>query len=115
MRRSNWTPSIVPGSDWDVYLVVDNLDPLGTVYRETDAQIADLDTVIADLESGQYNDPMCVVAFNTGEGWSKDVSQDIAQKLQRRAAARLEDLSSSLQSFVDRHTPPTRQLKLRLA
>ena len=79
MRRSNWTPSIVPGSDWDVYLVVDNLDPLGTVYRETDAQIADLDTVIADLESGQYNDPMCVVAFNTGEGWSKDVSQDIAQ------------------------------------
>ena len=39
MRRSNWTPSIVPkGSDQTVYLVVDDLGQQGRVYRETDVE-----------------------------------------------------------------------------
>jgi hypothetical protein len=25
---------------------------------------------------GQYNNPVCVVAFNTAEGWSRDVTAD---------------------------------------
>jgi hypothetical protein len=35
MRRSNWTPSIVPrGDDHDVYLVVDDLGRLGRIWLE---------------------------------------------------------------------------------
>jgi hypothetical protein len=54
MRRS-WTPSIVPkGDDQNVYLVVDDLGRNGRVYRETDVEAADLETVILDLLSGEY-------------------------------------------------------------
>jgi hypothetical protein len=36
MRKSSWTPSIVPrADDQDVYLVVDDFGRLGRVWRET--------------------------------------------------------------------------------
>ena len=57
MRRSNWTPSIVPrGDDHDVYLVVDDLGRLGKVWREADYETTDLETAINDLLTGQYGD-----------------------------------------------------------
>jgi hypothetical protein len=75
MRRPNWTPSIVPnGADQTVYLVVDDFGRKGRAYREADVEAADLETVIVDLFGGQYNNPIRVVAFNTAEGWSQDVS-----------------------------------------
>ena len=71
MPRTGWTPSIVPmvpyGADQTVYLVVDSFGRLGTAYRETDIERTDLETVITDLMSGQFNDPVRVVAFNTLE------------------------------------------------
>ena len=33
---------------------------------------------------GQYEDPVRIVAFNTAEGWSRDVTVDIADELRRR-------------------------------
>ena len=39
---------------------------------------ADMKTVVADMLSGQYRHPLRVVAFNTAEGWARDVSADIA-------------------------------------
>jgi hypothetical protein len=39
MRRSNWTPSIVPDADdQNVYLVVDDFGRHGRCYRETDVE-----------------------------------------------------------------------------
>ena len=71
MLRSSWTPSIVPeGGDQNVYLVADHLGRLGDVWREADCEATDPETVIQDLLTGQYNDPIRVVAFNTAEGWS---------------------------------------------
>ena|SRR5882724_1462927 len=71
MRRS-WTPSIVPtGHNQTIYLVVNNFRHLGTAFTETDVEHADLETVITDLMSGQYSDPVRVVAFNTAEHWRK--------------------------------------------
>ena len=71
MARTGWTPSIVPnGADQTVYPVVDRFGSLGTAYRETDIERSDLETTIADLMSGQFNDPVRVVAFNTAERWS---------------------------------------------
>jgi hypothetical protein len=39
---------------------------------------------IAGLMSGQFNDPLRVVAFNTAERWAHDVSRDIALEIQTR-------------------------------
>jgi hypothetical protein len=62
--------SIVPGGEPSVYLVIDNLGRLGSVWREVDVEATDYETVIRDLLSGQYSDPVRIVSFNTGEGWS---------------------------------------------
>jgi hypothetical protein len=31
-------------------------------------------TLVRNLFDGQYEDPACIVAFNTAEGWSRDVT-----------------------------------------
>jgi hypothetical protein len=51
---------------------------------ETSEERSDLETVIADLISGQHERPVRVVAFNTIEAWSADVSEDIALEIMRR-------------------------------
>jgi hypothetical protein len=117
MRRSNWTPSIVPNeADQNVYIVLDcNGRGRDCVWREAAAGGTDLETVIADLLSGQYSDPQRVIAFNIVERWSDDVSADVARELRRRADLAYEDLSSSIEDFVTRHAGRDRQLALRLA
>jgi hypothetical protein len=116
MPRTGWTPSIVPyGADQTVYLVVDSFGGLGTAYRETDVERTDLETVIADLISGQFNDPLRVVAFNTLEHWAQDVSKDIAREIQSRCDIDGHDVPETLRDFVDSHAGPDRQLALRLA
>jgi len=112
---STWTPSIVPhGDDETVYLVTDDLGKLGSVWREADVETTDLETVITDLMTGQYHSPVRIVAFNTAERWSRDVSEDIAREIRRRFDLQLSDVSSSLQDFVERHESHRRQLALRL-
>ena len=82
----NWTPSIVPnGTDETVYLVLDDFGHLGRSWRETDVETTDLETVIADLLDGRYNSPVRVVGFNTAEGWSRDVSEDVAHEIRLRS------------------------------
>ena len=98
-----------------MYLVVDDFGRLGRAYRETDVEKTDLETAISDLLSGQYRDPVRVVAFNTFEGWSQDVSEDVAQELRRRCDLESRDVPSCLQDFVERHEGHYRQLTLRLA
>jgi len=89
MPRTGWTPSIVPyGADQTVYLVVDSFGRLGTVYRETEVERTDVETVITDLMSAQFNDPIRVVAFNTLEHWAQDVSKHIALEIQSRSRYR---------------------------
>jgi hypothetical protein len=104
MRKSGWAPSIVPNEhDQNVYLVVDDLEKRGRVWREADVEDTDLEAVILDLLEGQYKYPTRVVAFNTAENWSEDVSGDIAQELLRRCDLQLRDIPFFLQDFVDRH------------
>jgi hypothetical protein len=116
MPRTGWTPSIVPnGEDQTVYLVVDRFGALGVAYRETDVVRTDLETTITDLMSGQFNDPVRVVAFNTRERWAQDVSNDIALEIQSRSDIDGHDVPETLRDFVERHAGPDRQLALRLA
>jgi hypothetical protein len=101
MRRS---PSIVPlGGDQDIYLVLDNFGHrLGRAWVETDEEDADLETVLRDLMTGQYSNPVCIVGFNTAEGWSRDASDEVADELRQRCAERGE-VPPSLQEFLDRY------------
>jgi hypothetical protein len=61
-------PSIVPNdNDETVYLVADDIGRIGRAWREADYETTDLETVIQDLLTGQYSNPIRVVAFNTAE------------------------------------------------
>ena len=115
MRESNWTPSIVPRGDYqDIHLVADDLSRLGLVWREADFEATDFETVVMDLWTDQYKNPIGIFAFNPAEGWSRDVSEDVARELRRRCDLQLRDVPSSIQDFVERHEAPDRQLTLRL-
>jgi hypothetical protein len=116
MRESSWTPSIVPsGNDQTVYLVAEDFGRLGRTWREADYEATDLETVIQDLLSGQYNNPIRVVAFNTEERWSEDVSEDVAHELRRRCDLQMRELPVSISDFVEQHESRLwRQLTLRL-
>jgi hypothetical protein len=117
MRKSNWTPSIVPRDDnQNVYLVMDDLGRLGRTWREADAEATDLETVITDLRDGQYSDPVRIVSFNTAQKWAQDVSADVAQECRRRSDLQLREVPASIQDFVELHEGHGgRQLTLRLA
>ena len=104
MRTSNWTPSIVPDDkDQTIYLVANDFGKIGRAWVEADYEMTDLETVIQDMLSGQYSNPIRVVAFNTAERWSEDVSEDVAHELRRRCDLQLRDLPSALSDFVERH------------
>jgi hypothetical protein len=104
MSKTSWTPSIVPNEyDQTVYLVVDDLGKSGRVWREADVEDTNLEAVILGLLEGQYKNPIRVVAFNTAEKWSDDVSRDITQELRRRCDLQLRDIPFYLQDFVDQH------------
>jgi hypothetical protein len=100
MRRS---PSIVPETaDRDVYLVLDDFGRLGRAWREADETETDRATVIQALLQGQYNGPVRVIAFNTAEGWARDVSEEIAVA----CAIEGDHVPAALEGFIDQHRMP---------
>ena len=107
MRTS---PSIVPDAlGRDVYLVLDDFGGAfgGLAWPETDVTHTDHATVIRHLLEGQYSSPVCVVAFNTAEGWSRDVTEDIAAELAQACADR-DEISPSIADFIADHTRASR-------
>ena len=118
MRRSNWTPSIVPRwDDHDVYLVVDDLGELGRIWRY---EAADFKTAVSDFLEGHYKRPIGIFSFNSTGGWSRDVSGDVAAEARRRCDLQRRNVPSFLQDFIDRHDAVDLShlplpLKLRLA
>src|SRR4051794_40124387 len=103
MRASDQSPSIVPReASQDVYLVLDDFgERLGRGWRETDEEDAiDRETLIRDLMQDQYRSPVRIVAFNTAEGWSRDVTRDIADEVRRRFVE-YDEVPDSAQEFLD--------------
>jgi hypothetical protein len=113
MPSTGWTPRIVPyGADQTVYLVIDRFGVLGSVYREVER--TELETIISDFLTGEFNDPVRVLAFNTLEHWSDDVSQEVAAEIQTRCDIEGIAIPEHIRDFVASFTGPTRQLALRL-
>jgi hypothetical protein len=77
------SPSIVPDtSERDIYLVLDDFGSLlGQAWREAGEDDTERLTLVANLLDGQYHNPTRIIAFNTAEGWSRDVSEDVADEL----------------------------------
>jgi hypothetical protein len=112
MSRTGW--KVPYGADQTAYIVVDRLGRLGSIDREIEVERSDLETIIADLVAGRFNDPVHVIAFNTLEHWSEDVSGDIALEIQTRCDIEGIAVPEHIQDFVISFTGPARQLALPL-
>jgi hypothetical protein len=100
--------SLVPTTpDTTVHIVLDRIGEGCFVYREIEEDQSCLDTLIDDTSSGQYNDPFRIVAFNTAEGWSRDVTEDVAREVLARAVKEDRTLSGHIRAFVERETGET--------
>lgn len=98
MRRSQ---TILRSANQDTCLVLDDFGGnLGRVWRETAEGDANREMLIHDLVDGQYSRPARIVAFNTAEGWSRDVTVDIADELRRRFAE-YDDVPVSVEEFLE--------------
>ena len=95
--------SLAPNIDPTVHLVLDDLGPLGRVYREANENWSDLETIILDMLAGHFARPLRVVAFDTTEGSSRDCSEDVAQQVFERAKSQHRQLPSSTREFVFNH------------
>jgi hypothetical protein len=69
--------------------------------------------VITDLVDGQYRNPVRIVAFNTAEGWARDVSAELSDEIVYRCGIDGFDVPPSLQNFVAEHAT-ARPLQLPL-
>ena len=109
------SPPIAPDvAGHDTYLVLDDFGGLGRLWRETE-ESTNRPAIIQDLLEGQYNTPVRVIAFNTSQGWWRDVSEEIAEALVEACASEDRDIPAALEDFIDQHRMPwPEQLRLSL-
>ena len=104
-----WTPGIVPyGADETAYLVVDSLGARWSDC-ETEIERPDLETIISDLLDGQFSNPVRVIAFNTLEHWSKDVSRYVAEEIQIRCDIESRAVPDHIRDFLKIHAARANQ------
>ena len=82
--------------------MLDTFGELGLAWRETDDADTDRSALVRDLLDGRYEDPVRIVAFNTAEDWSRDVTEDIADEVQEYCAD-LDEIRVYLKDFLERH------------
>jgi len=99
----------LPNNDADFYLVIEGFGARGPSFLETDLAQADRDTIVRNFISGQYEDALRVVCFNVAEGWSRDVSEDIAGEIIDRAYDADSTLTEDTKRFIDRHLDQQRR------
>ena len=91
-----------PAFDVTVHIVLNDFGPLGRAYVETDETQADEATIVENILSGQYSCPLRVVAFNTAEGWARDVTEDIARAVLSKAQSEHRSIAIAAQDFLAR-------------
>jgi hypothetical protein len=95
---------LVPGQpafDVTVHIVLNYFGSrLDRAYAETGEDEADENTVIENILNGHYSHPLQVVAFNTAQGWSRDVSEDIARAVLDRAQREGRPIGKAAQEFL---------------
>jgi hypothetical protein len=87
-----------------VYLIVDNEAGWpGRARRKLEVERTDLETIIADLVGGHFNDPVRIVAFDPMAHWSKDVSMELAEEIQTRCDIDSVPVPEHIRDFVRSH------------
>lgn len=115
MRMAGSVPSIVPhGDEHDVYIVEYHCFEHGRIWGEVNSETPGLEPVVTDLLTGQYTDPIRVVAFNVADGWCRDASADVVHELRRHCDLQQRDIPFFLQDFVDRYEGRYRDVQLPL-
>ena len=94
--------------------MLDDYGRIGLAWAETDVERTDLETIITDMPHGKYSRPVRVIGFNTAEGWSRDVSEDVARELRQRRSNQDRDLPDFLYEFVEPYVGPNRGVQLAL-
>ena len=101
--------NVVPDTNHTTYLLMDEIDQYGDVWREMSDGEANEVTIVQWIIEGQVNRPVRVIAVNTEEGCSRDVTHDVAMKLlelNQDAVA----LGAAAREFVERVTGHPRRL-----
>jgi hypothetical protein len=62
--------------------------------------------MVRNIISGEHRNPARVVAFNTVEGWSRDISEDIANEVLDRTYDADATLGVGTKRFIDMHLTP---------
>jgi hypothetical protein len=88
--------------DTTFHIVLNDFGPLGRAYVETDEAEADETTIVENILSGQYSHPVRVIAFNTAEGWARDVTEDIAHAVLSKAQGEHRSIGITAQEFLVR-------------
>jgi hypothetical protein len=100
----NQTP-LAPGQPYDVtvHLVLNDFGERlgGHAYVETDEAEADQNTIIENIIAGLYSRPLRVVAFNTAEGWARDVTKDVARTVSDCVRSEQRTLTKGTQQFLE--------------
>jgi hypothetical protein len=95
-------PSVVPEPrrDSDLHFVLCDFGRLGQAFMETDATSAGRDDIVRNLLAGEYKRPVRIISFNVAEGWSRDVSTEIAAEVASVAARQGQSLTDGTRDFV---------------
>jgi hypothetical protein len=100
MFWSGWKTPIVPyGADQTIYLVIEAAGPERRS-RQTAVERSDLESIITDLMSGRFGNPTGILAFNTLEHWTDDLSKDVAREIQCRCDIEGDKIPDHLVDFV---------------
>lgn len=100
--------SVPYGADETIYVVVDRSGQRDGADRETEVERPDIETILTELMSGRFNDPLRVIAFNTLEHWAKDISAEIAAEIRVRCDIEGEEIPEYLRDFAASFAEPPR-------
>ena len=78
--------------DVTVHIVLNDFGPLGRAYVEADETEADEAAVVENILS---------IAFNTVEGWARDVTEEIARAVLDRARSEQRSIGKAAQGFLE--------------
>ncbi len=101
--KTELAPSIVPDIASTHYFVLDDLGEYGCLFHERREHETSEATVIRHLIEGQFERPLKVVAFNAEEGWSRDVSVEIANKVLEKVESEQRAVTSATRAFLEEH------------
>ena len=97
------SPTLAPSFEEPTHLVLCDFGRQGLAYTETEPLTTER-TVVEHMLHGHYEKPVQVIAFSVSEGWSRDISEDIAHAVLELARAEERRLPEGARDFIENVT-----------